>query len=121
MPAAARISRAAASSARSRRLPVAGHRRPHLAQRLTRGALNVGDLRRRERGCGRQQPPGQLALEHDHRQAVPEQVVQVASEAQPLLGHRQAGQVLARGAQLAERDSELADGDRAGAEGDLEE
>ena len=69
-----------------RRLAVAADRLAHLAQRRARDVLDVGESRAARLRVGVQQPRGELGLQRDHRQAMAEQVVQVAREAQPLLG-----------------------------------
>ena len=84
------------SSLRQRRVPVAADRLAHLRQRAARDRLESAISRGRLVRASRQQPPGQLRLERDHRQAVAEQVVQVAREAQALLGDGQLGELGAR-------------------------
>ncbi len=103
-----------------RRLPVAAHRLAHLAQRLAGHPLHVGDLGGRPLGIDRHQPPGQLGLDGDHRQAVAEQVVQVTGEALALGRHRAQGQLGARlvelvvaHAQVAHEHQQQPDADRA--------
>ena len=82
------------------RLAVAGDRLAHLAQRPPRDRLGLADLLRRPLGRRGQEPAGQFALQRDQGEAVPEQVVQVAREAQALLGDGAPRQLLARGPQL---------------------
>jgi hypothetical protein len=82
------------------RLPVAGHRLPHLREGAAGDRFQLGDLLRRPLRVRFERPSGQLALERDQRQAVAEQVVQVARDPQPLLRDRHPGQL---GAGLLQR------------------
>ena len=82
---------------------VALHRLAHLGERAAGDRLDVLELVRRGRGIALHQPRCELALERDHREAVPEQVVQVARDPQALLGDRELGELLARLLQLAVR------------------
>jgi hypothetical protein len=58
-------------------------------------------------GALRKHPPGQFGLECYHRQRVAEQIVEVSSEALPLLGDRQPGQFGPRGAELGVARAEI--------------
>ena len=60
---------------------VAADRAPHFGQRVARDALDVADLLGRARRVAIGEPRRQLRLEHDDRQRVPEQIVQVAADA----------------------------------------
>ena len=86
--------------ARQRRLPVAADRLADLGSALRVSSRICSTSVAASSGAGGQQLAGQLGLERDQRQVVTEQVVQVAGEAQPLLGHRHLGQL---GARLAQR------------------
>src|SRR5205085_9562807 len=71
--------------------------------------LDVFNLVGGQAWSGLDEAPGQLALERDDRQAVPEQIVKVAREPKPLLPHCEPGDLLARLRQLpVSLDQELA-------------
>ena len=68
---------------------VAGHRLAHLLEGAPCDLLEVVDLvTSLVVLAALEAATGELGLEHDHRQAVAQQVVQVAGEAQALLGDR---------------------------------
>ena len=79
---------------REARLAVAADRLADLGQRPPGRRLDVAHLRRGPRRVALGQPARQLALQRDQRQGVAEQVVQVAGEAQPLLGDGEAGELV---------------------------
>jgi hypothetical protein len=81
---------------------VAGDRLPHLAERSPADLLDVQGLLLSLRGITAHQFPGDLGLHHHHRQGVPEQVVHVPGEPEPLGVHRRAGQFLPGPAQLGD-------------------
>ena len=69
--------------------PVAGHGFAHLLERAPRDLLEVVDLVASLVVLATlEAATGELGLEHYHRQAVAQQVVQVAGKAQALLGDR---------------------------------
>ena len=80
--------------------PVAADGAANLGQRVARDALDVADLGAARAGSRSASLAGQLRLQHDDRQRVPEQIVQVAADALALgdprhlldgrLGHAQA-------------------------------
>ena len=70
---------------REARLAVSSDRLAYLVQRISRHFLDVLDLMRRQSWSAMDQASGELALQRDHRQAVPQKIVQVSSEAQTLL------------------------------------
>ena len=78
------------------RLPVPGNGLAHLAQGPAGHILDIVDFSGRVRGFLLDQAPRQFALEGDQRQGVPKQVMQIARQTQPLLYHRQAGQLFTR-------------------------
>ena len=67
------------------RLPVAVDRVPHVLKRLACDAFDIRDLNSRRRVVRREQSPRELALDRDEREAVTEQIVQIAGEAQAFL------------------------------------
>ena len=83
------------------RRPVPVDRLAYLRQRLPADRLDVGGRRGGQRRVALDQAPYHLGLHHDQRQRVAEQVVQVAGEAQPLLGDRGLRELGARVAQDA--------------------
>ena len=90
IPAASSAIRAPASSPDERRAAVAADRVADLARAPRARRPHVGDVRRRLVRVGRgSSRPASSRLERDQRQAVAEQVVQVAREAQALLGDGQ--------------------------------
>nr|AEM44315.1 two-component system sensor kinase [uncultured bacterium] len=72
---------------------VSGGYRPYVGQRLARGLQNLCELLLGAVRLAGQQPVGQLAFEGDGGQAVAQQVVEVAREAQPFLVDGEPGQV----------------------------
>ena len=75
---------------RKRVRSVAAHSFADLLERPARDLLDVGhlSLHLSPRRPTLEQPPRQLGLEGDHREAVAEQIVEVAGKAQPLFGRR---------------------------------
>ena len=69
-------------------LPVAADRLAHLVQGVAGDGFDLGHLTRRVRRTRLHEPAGQLGLDRDHRQAMSEQVVEVAGKALALLGDR---------------------------------
>ncbi len=64
--------------------PVPGNGGAYLAQRGAGRLLHLAHLLTGPVRVGRQEPRGELGLQHDHRQGVAEQVVQVTCDAFPL-------------------------------------
>lgn len=61
------------------------------------------DFLRRTRRLLLDQPPGQLALESDQGQGMPEQIMQIACHPQTFLLNLQAGQFSSRGMEFPDR------------------
>ena len=72
-------------------------------QRLAGDPLDIGDLGPGSVGVPGQQPAGELALDRDERQAVAEDVMEVAGDPVALLGDGQRRELLLRGVELRVR------------------
>lgn len=73
---------------RERRTPVSAHRIADLLQRLPGNLLDFVHLRHRTLRLIHRKPRSDLTFERNDRQRVPKQFMQIAREAQPLLGNR---------------------------------
>src|SRR5713101_2313560 len=92
-------------------LPVAGHRLTYLTQRLACHTFNLRELLRTTLSVFRDQVPRQFALEGDHGERLPQQIMQVASQARSLLLDLEAGQFSPRGMQLPDGAAHAGDAD----------
>ena len=79
--------------------PVPGHGGAHLGQGGPRGVLHLAHLLLGTVRIGSDEPPGELGLQHDHRQGVTEQVVQITCDALALGDRGQPLDLLVRATQ----------------------